>query len=296
MKVWVEKARRPEVVGGIGGFAGLFDASALARYGTRCSRPRRRRRHQGRHRQALDKHDTIGFDLVGMVVDDLVVCGAEPLFLTDYIACGKVVRSGSPRSSRGSPRAASRRLRAARRRDRGAPRAARADEYDVAGATIGVVEADALLGPDRVRPGDVLVAMASSGLHSNGYSLVRKLFLERGRLAARPAGRRTRPRPSARSCSSRPGSTPSPVWRWPAETSDTCDGAHHRWRPGRQPGAGACRPSSSPGRPRHLEPRPIFGLVGASAACRAGRPRESTLNWGSAWSRSCPRTTLTRRS
>jgi phosphoribosylaminoimidazole (AIR) synthetase len=56
----------------------------------------------------MDKHDTIGFDLVGMVVDDLVVCGAEPLFLTDYIACGRSSRSGSPRSSRASPRAASR--------------------------------------------------------------------------------------------------------------------------------------------------------------------------------------------
>src|SRR3954471_23605037 len=92
MKVWVEKARRPEVVGGIGGFAGLFDASALKKY----DRPLLATSADGvgtkvAIAQALDKHDTIGHDLVGMVVDDLVVCGAEPLFMTDYIATGKVV-------------------------------------------------------------------------------------------------------------------------------------------------------------------------------------------------------------
>src|SRR5207237_1722502 len=92
MKQWVEKTRRPEVVGGIGGFAGLFDASALKSY----DRPLLATSADGvgtkvAIAQALDKHDTIGFDLVGMLVDDLVVCGAEPLFMTDYIACGKVV-------------------------------------------------------------------------------------------------------------------------------------------------------------------------------------------------------------
>src|SRR3954466_8557003 len=92
MKVWIEKARRPEMLGGIGGFAGLFDASALKDY----DRPVLATSTDGvgtkvAIAQALDKHDTIGFDLVGMVVDDLVVCGAEPLFMTDYIATGKVV-------------------------------------------------------------------------------------------------------------------------------------------------------------------------------------------------------------
>ena len=92
MKQWVEKARRPEVVGGIGGFAGLFDASALKSY----RRPLLATSADGvgtkvAIAQAMDVHDTIGFDLVGMLVDDLVVCGAEPLFLTDYIACGRVV-------------------------------------------------------------------------------------------------------------------------------------------------------------------------------------------------------------
>ena len=92
MKTWVEKASRPEVIGGIGGFAGLFDASALKKY----DRPLLATSADGvgtkvAVAQAMDKHDTIGFDLVGMLVDDLVVCGAEPLFLTDYIATGRVV-------------------------------------------------------------------------------------------------------------------------------------------------------------------------------------------------------------
>src|SRR6476619_3203802 len=92
MRVWVDKARRPEIIGGIGGFAGLFDASALKAY----DRPLLASSADGvgtkvAIAQALDKHDTIGFDLVGMLVDDLVVCGADPLFLTDYIATGRVV-------------------------------------------------------------------------------------------------------------------------------------------------------------------------------------------------------------
>src|SRR3712207_9074328 len=92
MKVWVERARRPEVLGGIGGFAGLFDASALKRY----ERPLLALSADGVGTkvaivQAMDVHHTIGFDLVGMLVDDLVVCGAEALFLTDLIATGRVV-------------------------------------------------------------------------------------------------------------------------------------------------------------------------------------------------------------
>ncbi|MBA2774817.1 MAG: phosphoribosylformylglycinamidine cyclo-ligase, partial [Nocardioidaceae bacterium] len=91
MRPWVDKARRPEVVGGIGGFAGLFDASALKAY----RRPLLATSADGvgtkvAVAQAMDVHDTIGFDLVGMLVDDLVVCGAEPLFMTDYIAAGSV--------------------------------------------------------------------------------------------------------------------------------------------------------------------------------------------------------------
>ena len=92
MKDAIRRAQRPEVLGGLGGFAGLFDATRL----TRMTRPVLATSTDGvgtkvAIAQALDKHDTIGYDLVGMVVDDIVVCGAEPLFMTDYIATGKVV-------------------------------------------------------------------------------------------------------------------------------------------------------------------------------------------------------------
>ncbi len=179
MKGWVEKARRPEVIGGIGGFAGLFDASALKDY----DRPLLATSADGvgtkvAIAQALDKHDTIGFDLVGMLVDDLVVCGAEPLFLTDYIATGRVVPERIAAIVKGIAEAcveAGCALLGGETAEH--PGLLDPDEYDVAGATTGVVEADALLGPGRVRPGDVVLAMESSGLHSNGYSLVRHVLL-----------------------------------------------------------------------------------------------------------------------
>ena len=128
--------------------------------------------------QAMDKHDTIGFDLVGMLVDDLVVCGAEPLFLTDYIATGRVVPERIAAIVKGIAEAcveAGCALIGGETAEH--PGLLEPDEYDVAGSTTGVVEADRLLGPGRVRPGDVVVAMASSGLHSNGYSLVRQVLL-----------------------------------------------------------------------------------------------------------------------
>ena len=185
MKGWVEKARRPEMIGGIGGFAGLFDASALKAY----DRPLLASSADGvgtkvAIAQALDKHDTIGFDLVGMLVDDLVVCGAEPLFLTDYIATGRVVPERIAAIVKGIAEAcveAGCALIGGETAEH--PGLLGPDDYDVAGSTTGVVEADRLLGPGRVRPGDAVVAMAASGLHSNGYSLVRHVLLaptERG--------------------------------------------------------------------------------------------------------------------
>jgi phosphoribosylformylglycinamidine cyclo-ligase len=179
MKVWVEKARRPEMVGGIGGFAGLFDASALKSFdhpllatsadgvGTKVAVA-----------QAMDVHHTIGFDLVGMLVDDLVVCGAEPLFLTDYIATGRVVPERVAAIVQGIAEAcvqAGCALAGGETAEH--PGLLGPEEYDVAGSTTGVVEAADLLGPGRVRAGDAVVAMASSGLHSNGYSLVRHVLL-----------------------------------------------------------------------------------------------------------------------
>ncbi|MBI2243642.1 MAG: phosphoribosylformylglycinamidine cyclo-ligase [Nocardioides sp.] len=179
MKVWVEKARRPEMIGGIGGFAGLFDASALKSY----TRPLLATSADGvgtkvAIAQALDKHDSIGFDLVGMLVDDLVVCGAEPLFLTDYIATGRVVPERIAAIVKGIAEAcieAGCALLGGETAEH--PGLLGPDEYDVAGSTTGVVDADDLLGPGRVRPGDAVIAMESSGLHSNGYSLVRHVLL-----------------------------------------------------------------------------------------------------------------------
>jgi phosphoribosylformylglycinamidine cyclo-ligase len=179
MKVWVEKARRPEMIGGLGGFAGLFDASVLKRY----DRPLLATSTDGvgtkvAIAQAMDVHDTIGFDLVGMVVDDLVVCGAEPLFMTDYIATGRVVPERIAAIVKGIAEAcvqAGCALVGGETAEH--PGLLAPDEYDVAGATTGVVEADKLLGPGRVRPGDAVIAMEASGLHSNGYSLVRHVLL-----------------------------------------------------------------------------------------------------------------------
>ncbi len=181
MKVWVEKASRPEVIGGIGGFAGLFDASALKDY----ERPLLATSADGvgtkvAIAQALGVHHTIGHDLVGMLVDDLVVCGAEPLFLTDYIATGRVVPERVAAIVQGIAEAcvlAGCALLGGETAEH--PGLLGPEEYDVAGSTTGVVEATKVLGPGRVRPGDIVVAMRSSGLHSNGYSLVRHVLLER---------------------------------------------------------------------------------------------------------------------
>lgn len=182
MKGWVAKATRPEVIGGLGGFAGLFDASALTRY----TRPLLATSTDGvgtkvAIAQAMDVHDTIGRDLVGMVVDDLVVCGAEPLFMTDYIATGRVVPERIAAIVKGIAEGCAEAGCALVGGETAEhPGLLAPDEYDVAGATTGVVEADRLLGPARVRPGDVVLAMEASGLHSNGYSLVRHVLLGDG--------------------------------------------------------------------------------------------------------------------
>ncbi|MEU4514207.1 phosphoribosylformylglycinamidine cyclo-ligase [Nonomuraea wenchangensis] len=182
MKDKVARSRRPEVVDDASGFAGLFDASALLRY----RRPLLATSTDGvgtkvMIAQRYGKHDTIGIDLVGMVLDDLVVCGAEPLFMTDYIACGKVVPERVAEIVGGVAegcRLAGAALVGGETAEH--PGAMEADEYDLAGAGTGVVEADALLGPDRVRAGDVVLGLASSGVHSNGYSLVRHVLREAG--------------------------------------------------------------------------------------------------------------------
>ena len=182
MKASVARTHGPDVVGGFGGFAGLYDVSALKAF----RRPLLATSTDGvgtmvAVAQALDKHDTIGADLVGMVVDDIVVCGATPLFMTDYIACGRVVPERMAAIVAGIARAceeAGVALVGGETAEH--PGLLGADEYDVAGAVTGFVEADEVLGAERVEVGDVLVAMASSGLHSNGYSLVRRVVADAG--------------------------------------------------------------------------------------------------------------------
>ncbi|WP_373316581.1 phosphoribosylformylglycinamidine cyclo-ligase [Phytomonospora endophytica] len=183
LKPAIRKTRRPEVVGGIGGFAGLFAldvekyrkpllASSTDGVGTKLVIA-----------QQMDIHDTVGIDLVAMVVDDLVVCGAEPLFLLDYIACGSVVPERIAEIAGGIAdgcRYAGCALVGGEIAEH--PGVLKNDEYDISATGVGVVESDALLGPERVEVGDVVIALRSSGLHSNGYSLVRHVLLGAGRM------------------------------------------------------------------------------------------------------------------
>ncbi|MEY8014208.1 phosphoribosylformylglycinamidine cyclo-ligase [Mycobacterium servetii] len=176
------KATRPEVRGGLGGFAGLFAlrgdyrepvlAASTDGVGTKLAVA-----------QAMDKHDTVGLDLVAMVVDDLVVCGAEPLFLQDYIAVGRTVPERLAAIvggiAEGCVRAGCALLGGETAEH---PGLMEPDHYDISATGVGVVEADDVLGPDRVKPGDVIIALGSSGLHSNGYSLARAVLLEIDRM------------------------------------------------------------------------------------------------------------------
>lgn len=166
------------MLGGIGAFAGLVDVSALKAFdrpllasstdgvGTKIAIARE-----------LDVHHTIGRDLVGMVVDDIIVVGAEPLAMTDYIACGTVVPERIADIVRGIAEGcqlAGCALVGGETAEH--PGMMAPEDYDVAGAAVGVVEAADVLGPERVRHGDVVIGMDASGLHSNGYSLVRAVI------------------------------------------------------------------------------------------------------------------------
>jgi phosphoribosylformylglycinamidine cyclo-ligase len=181
-KPLASKATRPEVRGGLGGFAGLFAlrggyrepvlASSTDGVGTKLAVA-----------QAMDKHDTVGLDLVAMVVDDLVVCGAEPLFLQDYIAVGRTVPERVSELVGGIANGcviAGCALLGGETAEH--PGLMAPDHYDISATGVGIVEADDVLGPDRVKPGDVIIGMGSTGLHSNGYSLARKVLLEIDRM------------------------------------------------------------------------------------------------------------------
>jgi len=178
MKKSIKATLNENVVGGFGGFAGMFDVSFLKSF----ERPLLATSTDGvgtkvAIAQAIDKHDTIGQDLVGMVVDDIVVVGAKSLFMTDYIATGKVVPDRIAEIVSGIATAC---------KEVGVsliggetaehPGLLKPDEYDVAGAAVGAVEYSKLLGPHKVQVGDVVLGLESSGLHSNGYSLVRKII------------------------------------------------------------------------------------------------------------------------
>jgi len=183
LKSKVKKTTRPEVMGDLGGFAGLFKlntqkykspilASSTDGVGTKLVIA-----------QQLNIHDTIGIDLVAMVVDDLVACGAEPLFLLDYIACGEVVPDKVAEIGAGIAdgcRYAGCALLGGETAEH--PGVLRPDEYDVSATGVGVVEESEILGAHRVELGDAVIAMRSSGLHSNGYSLVRHVLLGAGRM------------------------------------------------------------------------------------------------------------------
>jgi phosphoribosylformylglycinamidine cyclo-ligase len=192
MRASVARTAGPEVLGGLGGFAGLFDAAKL----TGMRRPLLATSTDGVGTkvviaQRLGRYETIGIDLVGMVVDDLVVCGAQPLFMTDYLVFGRVqperVAAIVAGIAEGCVQAGCALIGGETAEHPGhfGP-----DDFDIAGAATGAVDADRLLGPDRVRVGDVVVAMGSSGLHSNGFSLVRAILDRSGSgldLADRPA-------------------------------------------------------------------------------------------------------------
>ena len=173
-----KKATRPEVRGGLGGFAGLF---AL---GTQYKEPLLAASSDGVGTKIdiarqMGVYNTVGLDLVAMVVDDLVVCGAEPLFLQDYISIGHVVPEKVAQLVAGIADGCVKSGCALLGGETAEhPGLMAPDEFDMAATGVGVVEAAEVLGPDRVKAGDVCIAMASSGLHSNGYSLARKVLLD----------------------------------------------------------------------------------------------------------------------
>ena len=178
IKAAVSSTRRAEVLGGIGGFGGLFalDTSAMRSpvlvasadgVGTKLEVARQ-----------VGRYDTVGIDLVAMLVDDLACVGAEPLFLLDYVAVGKLEPSRLEELVTGIARGcvlANVALLGGETAEHGGVMAP--DDLDVAGFTVGVVERGTELGPERVRAGDVLVGFASPGLRSNGYTLARRVLV-----------------------------------------------------------------------------------------------------------------------
>ncbi len=178
MKKYIKTTMRPEVLGGIGGFAGAFSLAKIKDMeepillsgtdgcGTKVQLA-----------YIMDKHDTIGIDAVAMCVNDIACSGGEPLFFLDYIACGKnypekiaTIVSGVAEGCNQSGAA----LVGGETAEH--PGLMPEDEYDLAGFAVGVVEKKELITGEDIKPGDTLIGIASSGVHSNGFSLVRKVF------------------------------------------------------------------------------------------------------------------------
>jgi phosphoribosylformylglycinamidine cyclo-ligase len=177
MKKHVQKTARAGVLGSLGGFGGMFDLSAL-----NLKEPVLVSGTDGVGTKLmiafwLDQHDTIGIDAVAMCVNDIVVQGAEPLFFLDYIACGKAVPEKIEAIVKGIADGCEQAGCALIGGETAEmPGLYRENEYDLAGFTVGACEKSKLITGDTIHPGDVLIGLSSSGIHSNGYSLVRKVF------------------------------------------------------------------------------------------------------------------------
>ena len=178
IKQMVKETNRPEVIGGIGGFGGLFSAAALKDMedpilisgtdgvGTKLVLA-----------QLLDRHETVGQDLVAMCVNDILASGAEPLFFLDYVAIGHIEAEHMAKIVKGVAdgcKLAGCALVGGEMAEH--PGVMRPDDYDLAGFTVGVVDRPKMIDPANVRPGDVIIGLPSTGVHSNGYSLVRKVI------------------------------------------------------------------------------------------------------------------------
>ena len=178
MKKYVKETMRPEVLGGLGGFAGAFDLSAIKNYknpvllsgtdgcGTKVKLA-----------FVMDKHDTIGIDAVAMCVNDIACAGGEPLFFLDYIACGKNYPEKIATIVKGVAEGC-KQSECARIGGETAehPGLMPENDYDLAGFAVGVVEKDEIIDGSSITEGDILLGIASTGVHSNGFSLVRKVF------------------------------------------------------------------------------------------------------------------------
>ncbi len=180
IKAAVKETNRPEVIGGLGGFGSCFSmagfkdmedpvlVSGTDGVGTKLAIA-----------QLLDRHDTVGEDLVAMCVDDVVPIGAEPLFFLDYVAIGKLRAEHVAEIVKGIAEGCKKSGCALVGGEMAEhPGVMNPDDYDLAGFVVGVVDRPKMIGPEKVKAGDVILGLPSSGIHSNGYSLVRKVAIE----------------------------------------------------------------------------------------------------------------------